>query len=327
MTSAMNQRAFGRTGVAVGEVGFGAWAIGGPTVLGGRQIGWGEVREEDAIAAVRRAVNLGVTFFDTADNYGRGRSEELLAKALGTQRDRVFLATKGGNVERADGSHAKDFSLAHLEAALESSLRRLRTDRVDLYQLHNPTADDIARGEIFETIDRLRRSGKARFVGVSISKTDDGLAIVERGRVDSLQVVYNVLHQRPAAALFPAAERAGVAIVARVPLASGLLSARYGANHVFAPDDHRSHLFPPERLAAVARDVEDFRKLVRGVSDRPAQAALRFVLADSRVSVVIPGAKTGVQVEENVSATFAPLPRKTLDALVARFRDTNLYGG
>ncbi|MBI1852081.1 MAG: aldo/keto reductase [Planctomycetes bacterium] len=320
----MQQRAFGGTGVSVGEIGFGAWAIGGPAEIGGRQVGWGEVSDEDSLRAIRRAFRLGVTFFDTADVYGLGHSEELLGAELHRERDGVFFATKGGNVRRPDGSHAKDFSLAHLESALDGSLRRLRTDHVDLYQLHNPTPEDIERGEIFGVLDRLKTSGKTRFVGISLSKPEDGLAVLARAHIDAIQVVYNALSQRAARELFPAAERAGVAIIARVPLAWGLLAGRYAARHVFAADDHRSHLFPPDRMAEISKHVEDFRTIVHGVSDRPAQAALRFVLADPRVAVVIPGAKTAIQVEENVSATFAPLPPKVVAEISLRFRDVNL---
>jgi aryl-alcohol dehydrogenase-like predicted oxidoreductase len=319
-------RPFGSTGVEVSAIGFGAWAIGGSAEIGGRPIGWGAVSDDESAAAVRRAFRLGVTFFDTADVYGLGHSEEILGRILAPDRAAVFIATKGGNVRLPDGGHAKDFSPAHLERALDRSLARLRTDHVDLYQLHNPAAQDIERGEIFDALERLLRSGRTRFVGVSISKPEDGLSILRRARVHALQVVYNVLHQRPSEELFPEAERAGAAVIARVPLASGLLAGRYRAGHVFPPDDHRSHLFGPDRLPKVIEQVARFRGIVKGRADSPAQAALRFVLHHRAVSVAIPGAKTAVQVEENVSAIHARLPEPIVEELVRRFAAVNLYG-
>src|SRR3954463_13014807 len=194
----MLYRELGKTGIKVSEVGFGAWALGGPTEASGVPIGWGKPSDDESLATIRRARDLGVNFFDTADSYGFGRSESLLGIVLSRKRQDVVIATKGGVVRTSTGELRKDFSKQHLFHAVDGSLKRLRTDYIDLYQLHNPTMDDLRRGQIQEAMESLQDSGKIRFWGVSVSTVEEGIEIVNRGWGNSLQVLFNVLNQAPA---------------------------------------------------------------------------------------------------------------------------------
>ena len=223
----MQYRTLGRTGIRVSEIGFGAWAIGGSAEASGMPIGWGKSSDDDSLAAIRRARDLGVTFFDTADSYGFGRSESLLGIVLSRHRKDVVIATKVGVVRTSTGDLRKDFSKQHIYHAVDGSLKRLRSDYIDLYQMHNPTIDDLQRGEIQEVMEQLQDAGKIRFWGVSISTVQEGLEIVRRGWGHTLQVLYNVLNQAPADELLPLAKERGFGVIARVPLASGLLTGKY----------------------------------------------------------------------------------------------------
>src|SRR5437016_1459844 len=178
----MQYRELGKTGIKVSAVGFGAWAIGGPSEASGAPLGWGRTTDEESLAAIRRARDLGVNFFDTADSYGFGRSESLLGIVLARLRQDVVLATKVGVVRTSSGELRKDFSRQHIFLAVDGSLKRLRTDYIDLYQVHNPTLDDLRREEIQEAMEMLQDAGKIRFWGVSISTPEEGLEIVQRER-------------------------------------------------------------------------------------------------------------------------------------------------
>ena len=217
----MDYRPLGRTGWNISTVSYGAWAIGGPAEASGTPIGWGRTSDDESLAAIRRARDLGVTFFDTADSYGFGRSESLLGIVLSRTRQEVVLATKVGVVRGSTGELKKDFSRQHIFHAVDGSLKRLRTDYIDVYQVHNPTIDELRREEIQEAMDMLQDAGKIRFWGVSISTPEEGLEIVQRGWAHTLQVLYNVLNQAPARELFPAAKEKGYGLIARVPLANG----------------------------------------------------------------------------------------------------------
>src|SRR5262249_9361130 len=223
----MQYRELGRTGIRDGVIGFGAWAIGGATEASGAPLGWGKTSDDESLAAIRRARDLGVNFFDTADSYGFGRSESLLGIVLSRVRQDVVLATKVGVVRSSSGALRKDFSRQHIFHAVDGSLKRLRTDYIDLYQVHNPTLEQLRREEIEEAMEMLQDAGKIRFWGVSISTPEEGLEIVQRGWAHSLQVLYNVLNQAPARELFPLAKDKGYGIIARVPLASGLLTGKF----------------------------------------------------------------------------------------------------
>lgn len=290
----MNYRILGRTGLRVGEVGFGAWAIGGNS--------YGPTNDDESRAAVRRALEMGCNFFDTADVYGFGRSEEILGEVL--QGQDVIIATKvGGNFYR--GSTVMDFSPGYIDFALEQSLRRLRRDYIDLYQLHNPPLALIRRGEVFDALERLKAQGKIRFYGVSVFTAQEGIAAIETGRSDTLQVAYNIFTQEPSLKLFPLARERNIGIIAREPLANGLLTGKYQADSRFPSSDIR-HLWPRDYLEMRVKATAALRFLAVAGQRTLAQAAIRYVLDNDAVAVTIPGAKTAAQVEENVKATTLP---------------------
>jgi len=252
------------------------------------------------LAAVRRAFELGCNFYDTADVYGWGYSEELLGQALSDVRERCIIATKVGG-DFYHGEVRINFSRDYVEFALKKSLERLGTDYVDLYQLHNPSLEMIRDGRIFEVMRQLKRSGSIRFWGVSIHAPIEGVEAIRVGKPDSIQVVYNLLRQEAAESLFPYARVNGAAVIAREPLANGFLTGKYSAASTFTPGDIR-HSWPPNFILARVMTVEMLRFLERP-NRSLAQAALRFALSNDAVSVAIPGAKNVKQVEENSRAT------------------------
>ncbi|HWW60319.1 MAG TPA: aldo/keto reductase, partial [Thermoanaerobaculia bacterium] len=287
----MNYRTLGKkTGIKVSEIGFGGWAIGGAAEASGVPMGWGRTNDEDSLAAIRRARDLGVTFFDTADSYGFGRSESLLGIVLSRTRGEGVIATKVGVVRKPDGTLLKDFSREHIFHAVDGSLKRLRTDYIDLYQLHNPTLDDLRREEIQEAMERLQEVGKIRFWGVSISAPEEGIEIMNRGWAHALQVLYNILNQAAAKELLPLAKEKGYGVVARVPLASGLLSGRFRTDSTFSPEDVRQNFLTPKRLEEVIPRVDEAKAIIGGAARSLAEAALQFALADDAIASVIPGA-------------------------------------
>lgn len=321
----MHYRKLGKTGITVSEIGFGGWAIGGAAEVAGTPIGWGKSSDDDSLAAIRRARELGVTFFDTADSYGFGRSESLLGIVLSRRRQESVIATKAGVTRDSEGRLRKDFSPGHLSHAVDGSLKRLRTDYIDLYQLHNPTFGELARDEIHEAMNRLQEVGKIRFWGVSVNTPEEGIEIIQRGWGYVLQVLYNVLNQAPSKELFPLAKDKGYGIIARVPLASGLLSGKFRTDTVFAADDIRQNFLTPRRLEEVIPRVDEAKSIVGGTARSLAEAALRFTLSDDAVSTVIPGARNVRQVEMNAAADEVRLPQEVVDKLRARLGDYNFY--
>jgi len=321
----MHYRKLGNTDITVSEIGFGAWAIGGRADAGGTPLGWGRTNDEESLATIRRARELGVTFFDTSDSYGFGRSESLLGIVLSRRREDVVIATKGGIARDSDGKLTKDFSPAHISHAVDGSLKRLRSDYIDLYQLHNPSIDDLRRDDIHEVMDRLQSVGKIRYWGVSINTPDEGIEIVKRGWGYSLQVLYNVLNQAPAKELFPLAKEKGYGIIARVPLASGLLSGKFRTDSTFATDDIRQNFLTAKRLEEAIPRVDEAKSIIGGTARSLAEGALRFVLASDAVSTTIPGAKSVRQVEMNVAADEVRVPQEVVDKLQARLGDFNFY--
>ncbi|HEV7919838.1 MAG TPA: aldo/keto reductase [Thermoanaerobaculia bacterium] len=321
----MQLRELGSTGIKVSEIGFGAWAIGGPAEASGVPFGWGRTNDDDSLAAIRRARDLGVTFFDTADSYGFGRSESLLGIVLSRKRQDMVIATKVGVVRGMGGGLQKDFSKEHIFHACDASLRRLRTDYIDVYQLHNPTLDDLRREDAQEAMDRLQELGKIRYWGVSITTPEEGVEIVRRGWGYTLQVLYNLLNQAPEKELFPLAKEKGYGIIARVPLASGLLTGKFRQDTVFAQDDIRQNFLTPKRLEEAIARVDEAKAIIGGATRSLAEGALRFVLSHDAVSTVIPGAKNARQVELNAAAVEARLPADVVEKLRARLGDYNLY--
>lgn len=299
----MNYRTLGRTGLRVSEVGFGAWAVGGPAKLGPLEIGWGRVDDAVSLRAIDAAFEAGVTFFDTADVYGAGHSEELIGKALGAKREQVVIATKVGNRTAPDGTWAKDFSKAWILEAIDKSLKRLGMDYVDLYQLH--TARDTAEytDETFEALEHLKSVGKIRFYGISVASSFQGPWVIENTKADVIQVIYNILARSPEDELLPLAQREDVGIIARVPLASGFLTGKFTAETRFSPDDHRSHSYSPEKIAATVEAVGRLDFLTKSGQKTLAQAALQYCLSHPAVTTVIPGAKNPAQARDNAAAS------------------------
>ena len=321
----MQHRLLGRTGIRVSEIGFGAWAIGGPSDASGTPIGWGKTSDDESLAAIRRARDLGVTFFDTADSYGFGRSESLLGIVLSRTRQNVVIATKVGNVRSPSGELKKDFSRQHIYIAVDGSLKRLRTDYIDLYQVHNPTIDVLRREEIQDAMERLQDQGKIRFWGVSVTTPDEGIEIIRNGWGHALQVLYNVVNQAPANELFPLAKAKGYGIIARVPLASGLLTGKFRHDTVFGKDDVRQNFLTPKRLEEALPRVDEVKSIIGGTARNLAEGALRFVLADDAVATTIPGGRNVRQVELNVAAADSALPPDVVTKLRARLGDYNFY--
>lgn len=322
----MQYRELGKkTGIRVSAIGFGGWAIGGSAEASGAPLGWGRTSDDESLAALRRAREMGVTFYDTADSYGFGRSESLLGIVLSRYRQDVVIATKVGVVRTASGDLKKDFSRHHIFHAVDGSLKRLRTDYIDLYQVHNPTLEDLRREEIQDAMERLQDAGKIRFWGVSISTPEEGVEIIQRGWAHALQVLYNALNQSPARTLFPLAKEKGYGIVARVPLASGLLTGKFRIDSLFASDDLRQNFLTPRRLQEAIERVDEVKSIIGGATKTLAEGALRFVLANDAVSTTIPGARSPRQVEVNVAAADATLPPEIVEKLRARLGDYNFY--
>jgi aryl-alcohol dehydrogenase-like predicted oxidoreductase len=321
----MQYRTLGNTGIRVSEIGFGGWAVGGAAEASGTPLGWGRTNDDESLAAIRRARDLGVTFFDTADSYGFGRSESLLGIVLSRKRQDAVIATKVGVMREGGTSLRKDFSKQHIFQAIDGSLRRLRTDYVDLYQAHNPTIEELRREEIQEAMDRLQEIGKIRYWGTSISTVEEGIEIINRNWGNALQVLYNILNQLPATELFPLAKQKGYGIIARVPLASGLLTGKFRNDSVFAADDVRQNFLTPKRLEEVLRRVDEVKAIIGGSAKSLSEAALEFVLANDAVSTTIPGARNARQVEMNVAASEGRLAADVVEKLCARLGDYNFY--
>lgn len=290
----MKYRELGRTGLEVSEIGFGAWAIGGDA--------YGPTSDKASEEALEKAWDNGVNFFDTADSYGKGRSEELIARFLkGKPRDKVFVATKAG----WDFYHEpvrKRFDAAYICFACERSLSRLGTDWVEVFQLHNPPLAVIESGEAAATLASLKKAGKIRFAGLSVHRTEEALAAMKTGGIETLQMVFNVLDQRMSA-VFEKAGESGVGLIAREPLASGLLTGKYSAQHEFPKGDHRRRWVLEKRLLDDQK-IDKIRECIPG-AEWP-KTALEFVLAQKQISTVIPGMKTSGQVMENLRASREP---------------------
>ncbi|UCH26372.1 MAG: aldo/keto reductase [Trueperaceae bacterium] len=302
----MNTRVLGKTGYNVSEVGFGAWAIGAD---------WGSVSEDDALAALREALDRGVTFIDTADVYGDGRSERLIAQILKDFRgERIYVATKAGR--RLDPHVPEGYNYENLAAFTARSLENLQVETLDLVQLHCPPTDVYRRDDTFEAMDRLKREGVLRHYGVSVETVEEAELSLAYPGVASVQIIYNMFRLKPALEFFAQAREHEVGIIARVPLASGLLSGKMTAERTFPQDDHRNYnrqgeafdigeTFSGVTFETGLQAVEELKELVPE-GRTLAQLALRWILMHPAVSTVIPGAKRVDQVEDNVQASEMP---------------------
>jgi aryl-alcohol dehydrogenase-like predicted oxidoreductase len=322
--SAMRSRKFGRTGRAVSEIGFGAWAIGAS---------WGQVDDTAAKQALHAALDAGVTFIDTADVYGDGHSERLIAGVLKERGGaRPYVATKAGR--RLPKQTVEGYSLENLIGWIDRSLRNLEVDTLDLVQLHCPPTDLYYHPEVFETLDKLKIQGKIRDYGVSVERVEEALKAIEFPGVVSVQIIFNIFRQRPAELFFEQARKREVAIIARVPLASGLLSGKFRADTKFEQTDHRrfnrnGEAFDVgETFSGVPYDVglkavERVRPLVTGDTVM-ARFALRWLLMFDAVTVAIPGGRNPEQAKSNAAAAELPPIPETVMAELKQIYDEDI---
>ncbi|HSJ16666.1 MAG TPA: aldo/keto reductase [Solirubrobacterales bacterium] len=303
----MRTRRFGDTDLTTSEIGFGTWALGSSW--------WGDVSASDGERLLGRALELGITFFDTGDAYGRGANEELVGRVLAPRRDEIQLATKfgyelgAGRREHSEGERPQRWDAPFVREALEGSLRRLGTDRIELYQLHNPRMDAIESDETFAVLEELKAEGKIRHYGVALGPAigwrEEGLRAIESRDIASVQTVYNLLEQDPGRDLIAAASERGIGVMARVPTSSGLLDDNLTLETTFPEGDHRRHR-PREWLVEGLQKIERVRFLCENGDARTmAQAALRFIL-DSGVTTVIPTITSDAELEEYAGAADVP---------------------
>lgn len=296
----MKYRKLGRTKLKVSEIGFGCWAIGGS--------GYGPTSDEQSLEALETAFARGINFFDTADTYGHGHSEELIAQFLkGKTRSQIVIASKVG-WDFYQGGNRKNFSTDYIPFACEQTLKRLGIEVLDLYQLHNPSLEVIKNGEVISSLEKLKQEGKIRFIGVSVHTEEEALECIKDGRIDALQVLFNLLDQRMAGRVFEEAKKNNIGVVIREPLACGLLTGKYQADHVFAKDDHRRR-WTPEKLRLDLEKINMIKTILTTRRLSLSRAALEYTLEFEEVSSVIPGAKTKEQVVENIQASDNPLLR------------------
>ncbi len=301
----MNYRALGRTGWKVSDISFGAWAIGGA---------WGQVSDEESLGALNQAIDSGINFLDTADVYGNGRSHRLIAQLKKSRKEEIIVATKVGR--RLPKQTVEGYTRNHLTSWVEDNLRDLQMESLDLVQLHCPPTDAYYHPEIFGVLDDLVKAGKIRFYGVSVERVEEALKAMEYPNLQSVQIIFNCFRQRPAELFFAQAKIKQVGILARVPLASGLLTGKFRADTQFAEDDHRNFNRQGQRFdvgetfsgvdyqVALAA-VEEIRALVpAGVS--MSQFALRWILMFDAVTCAIPGGKRPDQVADNARASELP---------------------
>jgi aryl-alcohol dehydrogenase-like predicted oxidoreductase len=302
----MNKRELGKTGISVSEIGFGAWGIGGPAKAGNTPIGWADWDLATSKRAIERSVELGITFFDTADFYGFGKSEELLGEVLGGRWQNLVV----------DGTIQLDYTRAHIIDGCEQSLRRLRKNAIDVYQLHSAKLEHLERGECVEAMEELKRQGKIRAWGISLNTfapEREGSWMLDHKAGDTLQLVLNIINQKALEHIIPRAQELGYGIIARMPLQFGLLTGKFSDNTRFDPADHRSMRLPPGVLERGNRLVGKLTPVAERMHCSLGALALKFVLGHDSVSTVIPGIKNTDQAEQNASASGEPhLPAEDL---------------
>lgn len=301
----MKYRKLGKTGYDVSEISFGAWAIGGT---------WGDVDDDESMTALHAAIDSGINFIDTADVYGDGRSERLVGRLLKERSEDIKVATKAGR--RLDPHVASGYNRVNIEAFVDRSLQNLDVDTLDLLQLHCPPGDVYYQPEVFAMLDDLKAAGKIQHYGVSVERVEEALKAIEYEGVATVQIIFNAFRQRPAELFFQQAIARNIGVLARVPMASGLLTGKMTAASTFADDDHRQfnregqafdkgETFSGVDFNAGLAAVDSLRPLVpAGVS--MAQFALRWILMHEAVSCAIPGAKNAQQAADNAAASGIP---------------------
>ncbi|MBM7660123.1 aryl-alcohol dehydrogenase-like predicted oxidoreductase [Bacillus mesophilus] len=301
----MKYRKLGKTDLSVSELSFGTWAIGGA---------WGKVNDEESLKGLQVAMEAGVNFFDTADVYGDGHSEELLAKATKGKEDQIHIATKFCRM--GDIHDPTTYSKEKVREYCEASLKRLKRDAIDLYQVHCPPFEIIKQGDVFEVLEDLIKEGKIKYYGVSVETVEEGLYVVNETKASAIQVIFNMLRQKPLEQLLPYASEKGVGILVRLPLASGLLTGKFTTQSTFEEDDHRKFNRNGEAFNVgetfggleFERGVKLSQDLAWIANDRVnmTRAALRWIIDQPEISCVIPGFRNVKQVQDNLGALNVP---------------------
>ena len=300
----MQYRKFGNTDLLVSEIGFGAWAIGGVAMIGKTAIGWGEADDRVSENAIHASLTAGINFFDTADIYGLGHSENLLGKIIGDKKD-IIIATKVGNVSR-DEQFTVDYSKAYILLACENSLHRLKRDTIDFYQLHTARMPHLQQGDCIEAMEILKQQGKIRYWGLSLNTFDpapEAEYLMQHNYGNGFQLVLNLLNQRSLSLLKTAAEK-GYGIIARMPLQFGLLTGKFDSGVSFQDNDHRKNRLTAEIIKTCADALIPVWKLCEKYNCTKTELALSYLLSYPQVSVIIPGIRTDEQVLANTSGLF-----------------------
>lgn len=297
----MKYNSLGDTGLKVSELSFGTWAIGGE---------WGKNNDKESLKGLNYAIENGVNFFDTADVYGSGHSEKLLAKATDGKEDSIHIATKF--IRQGDVNDPETYSEKQIRFYLEDSLKRLNRETIDLYQIHCAPIEMLKNTDVFPILDKLKKEGKIRSYGVSVETNEEGSYVLNHTNASTLQVIFNVLRQKPLQDLLPKAQEKNVGIIARVPLASGLLTGKFSKNHTFEKDDHRNFNQDGEAFNVgetfgglpFEKGVELSEEIAWIANNRQSltRAALKWVMQQDAVSTVIPGFKNKAQVIDNLKS-------------------------
>lgn len=310
----MNYRKFGNTDLLVSEIGFGAWAIGGPAMVGDLAIGWGNVDDSTSIAALKKSLDLGINFYDTADFYGFGHSEELIGKVFGNRTD-VIIATKVGH--RVENEQILlDYSKQHILKSCDESLKRLKRDYIDFYQLHSAKLNHLEDGQCIEAMEELKSKGKIRYWGISLNTFNpypEAEFLMNKNLASGFQVAFNIINQR-ALKLIETASEKGYGIIARIPLQFGLLTGKFTKETKFDKNDHRSFRLNPEFLSELLDALEDVWKISEKYKVDKVTFALSFIMNHKGVSTVIPGIKTPEQAIKNTHPLLE-ISQKDLDSI------------
>ncbi len=315
----MNYRKFGNTDLNVSEVGFGAWGIGGPAMAGDIPIGWGNVNDEESIKSLKKSFELGINFFDTADFYGLGHSEELIGNTFGSS-DKIIVATKVGHRLNPDNAIALDYSKKHILSACDASLKRLKRDSIDYYQLHSAKLSHLENGECIEAMEQLQKEGKIRYWGISLNTFNpfpEAEFFIKNKIGNGFQLVFNVINQR-AIDLFERSKENGYGIIARMPLQFGLLTGKFSKYATFPKNDHRHFRLTQEILSESLDFLKDVWQISEKLNIEKTSLSMSFILAFREISTVIPGIKTEEQAIKNTSQII-PIEKSDRDLL------TNLY--
>ena len=297
----MQYRKFGNTDLMVSEIGFGTWAIGGGAMIGNTSIGWGDTDDETSKNAIHKALDAGINFFDTADIYGLGHSEEIIGETIGTNLD-IIIATKVGNVAR-DDNFTVDYSKKYILSACEASLKRLKRNVIDYYQLHTARMNHLQNGECIQAMQQLETEGKIRYWGLSLNTFDpfpEAEYLMKQNLGNGFQLVLNILNQK-ALPLLKKVNEKGYGIIARMPLQFGLLTGKFNAESRFPDNDHRHNRLTKAVILTTTKAVEPVWELCNKYKITKTQLALSYVLSYPEISTIIPGIRTPEHVEQNTN--------------------------